>query len=115
MVIPSAGTVVLIPYPFTDLTNTKLRPAVVLADAGRGDIILRQITSNRYADARAVETNNMSFASGGLRLVSFARPTKLFTGDNNLIVKELGTLTANALTEGIEAVINLLNESTNQP
>jgi mRNA interferase MazF len=34
------GAIVLVPFPFSDLSNTKLRPAVVLADAGLGDWIL---------------------------------------------------------------------------
>ena len=45
MVTPAAGSVVLVPFPFSDLSQTKLRPTVVLADAGRGDWILCQITS----------------------------------------------------------------------
>ncbi len=54
MVTPSAGTVVLLPFPFSDLTKSKLRPAVVLADAGGGDWILCQVTSNPYSDVHAV-------------------------------------------------------------
>jgi mRNA interferase MazF len=45
VVTPAAGTVVLVPFPFSDLSQAKLRPAVVLADVGRGDWILCQITS----------------------------------------------------------------------
>lgn len=67
MVSPTAGSVVLVPFPFSDLSNAKLRPAVVLADAGRGDWVLCQITSNPYADNRAVEVNNNSFREGTLR------------------------------------------------
>jgi len=40
VVAPSAGSVVLVPFPFSDLSQSKLRPAVVLADAGQGDWIL---------------------------------------------------------------------------
>jgi len=40
MVPPSAGSVVLVPFPFSDRSRSKLRPALVLADAGRGDWIL---------------------------------------------------------------------------
>ena len=40
-----AGAVVLVRFPFSDLSKTKLRPAVVLANVGRGDRILCQVTS----------------------------------------------------------------------
>jgi mRNA interferase MazF len=37
VVAPAPGAVVVVRFPFSDLSQTKLRPAVVLADAGRGD------------------------------------------------------------------------------
>lgn len=77
MVTPSVGAVVLVPFPFSDLSQSKLRPAVVLAGAGKDDFVLCQITSKAYADARAVELTNASFAKGSLRVVSYARPAKL--------------------------------------
>jgi len=53
MGIPAIGQVVLVPFPFSDLSRTKMRPAVVLADAGRDDWILCQVTSNPWRLARA--------------------------------------------------------------
>ena len=64
MVAPAAGAVVLVRFPFSDLSQTKLRPAVVLADAGRGDWILCQVTSKSYGDARAVEMTDDDFEQG---------------------------------------------------
>jgi mRNA interferase MazF len=46
MVTPAARAIVLVRFPFSDLSHAKLRPTVVLAHAGRGDWILCQITSN---------------------------------------------------------------------
>jgi mRNA interferase MazF len=46
VVTPATQTVVLVQFPFSDFSATKLRPAVVLADAGRGDWVLCQVTSN---------------------------------------------------------------------
>jgi mRNA interferase MazF len=86
MVTPSAGAVILVPFPFSDLSQSKLRPAVVLADVGKGDYVLCQITSNVYSDSRAIEIKNSSFASGSLRVVSYARPSKLFMANHSLLV-----------------------------
>ena len=111
MVTPAAGTVVLVPFPFSDLSQAKLRPAVVLADVGRGDWILCQITSNPYGDSRAVMLEDVSFAVGALRVVSYARPGKLFTANSTLMVTQVGTLQAEPFQHIIEAVVALLQTS----
>jgi hypothetical protein len=64
MVPPSAGATVLVTFPFSDLSQVKLRPAVVLADVGKSDWILCQITSNAYSDSGAIELSANSLASG---------------------------------------------------
>jgi mRNA interferase MazF len=111
VVTPAAGTVVLVPFPFSDLTQAKLRPAVVLADVGRGDWILCEITSNPYGDTRASMIEDASFAAGALRVVSYARPRKLFTANSTLMVTQVGTLKAVSLQQIIEAVVALLQTS----
>lgn len=63
MVTPAAGTVVLVTFPFSDLSASKLRPAVVLASVGRNDWILCQVTSNPYADPIAIELTDDDFNS----------------------------------------------------
>ncbi len=68
MGISAKGEVVLVPFPFSDLSKSKMRPAVVLAFAGYDDWVLCQITSNPYSDARAIELNADDFLSGALRL-----------------------------------------------
>jgi mRNA interferase MazF len=45
MVTLGPASIVVVAFPFSDLSGNKLRPAVVLADAGRDDWILCQITS----------------------------------------------------------------------
>lgn len=87
------------PFPFSDLSQTKLWPAAVLAGAGRGDWVLCQITSNPYADTRAVLLKSHDFAVGSL---------KLFTANISLIASEIGTLTPPAFERVLRAVIGLL-------
>lgn len=108
MVAPSAGGIVLVPFPFSDLSQAKLRPAVVLADAGRGDWVLCQVTSNPYGDPRAFLLPQSSFASGSLRSDSYARPSKLFTASQELMVAEVAALRSDARERIIEAVVSIL-------
>ena len=108
MVTPSKGSVVLLRFPFSDLSQSKLRPAVVLASADRDDWILCQLTSKPYGDVRAIQITDADFASGGLRLVSYARPGKLFTAHRSLFVAEPGKLRPEALAKVREAVLDVL-------
>ncbi len=98
----------MVRFPFSDLSQTKLRPAVVLADAGRGDWILCQVTSKPYGDARAIKLEDTSFATGSLRVTSYARPGKLFTANRDLIVADVATLKSQSLKRVVNAVVDLL-------
>jgi len=108
MVVPAVGLVVVRPFPFSDLSDAKLRPALVLADAGRHDWILCQITSNPYGDPRAITLDSADFRSGSLRMTSFERPGKLFTANSSLIVREVGDLCAETMSNVIDAVVGIL-------
>jgi len=72
----ASSQVVLFPFPFPDLTANKLRPALILAPADKGDWILCQITSNPYADPTAIRIAETDFSEGGLQRLSFARASK---------------------------------------
>ena len=108
MVTPATGSIVLVPFPFSDLSQSKLRPAVVLAGAGRGDWILCQITSKPYADVRALELADTDFQQGSLRQLSYARPAKLFTAHESLFVSEVGRLTAGSLKRITDEVVSII-------
>lgn len=88
----ATGQVILLPFPFSDLSRSKFRPAAILANAGRGDWVLCQITSNPYADAMAVQLRENAFVTGGLQRVSYARPGKLFTAHESLFAGIAGQL-----------------------
>lgn len=103
-----AGTVVLVKFPFSDLSQTKLRPALVLAAAGRDDLVLCQITSRPYGDPVAVPIESADFETGSLQLVSYARPAKLFTASASLISVSVGQLLPAAHQRIVEATVQLL-------
>lgn len=88
----TSGKVILIPFPFSDLSQSKVRPALILAVTKRDEYILCQITSKAYSDSQAIEIVNEDFKSGGLRKVSYARTSKLFTGSGELFLSQAGDL-----------------------
>ena len=112
MVSPSVGSVVLVTFPFTDLSASKLRPAVVLAGVDRDDWILCQITSNPYSDPRAVEIVDADFASGSLMRTSYARPGKLFSANTSLMQRVIGALSGPKQKGVIDAVVDILRPGT---
>ncbi len=111
MVTPSEGSVVLVRFPFSDLSSSKLRPAVVLAFTGRDDWILCQVTSNPYSDSTAIRINESDFEIGSLKKVSYARPGKLFTANSSLMIVEAGKLHAIAFNNIINAIVGILKKA----
>ena len=107
----AAGQVVIVHFPFSDLTASKLRPAVVLAEAGRGDWVLCQITSKSYGDPRAIQLDPSDFAHGSLRLTSYARPGKLFTAHSSLGAGQAGEWQSAKFTRIREAVVRLIQKA----
>lgn len=105
---PSVGAVVLVPFPFSDLSQSKLRPAIVIAAAGRGDSVLCQVTSNSYADPLAIELSTSDLVRGSLQRISYARPGKLFTANDTLIVREVGVLDPQVHERVVEAVVKII-------
>lgn len=107
MAAPAAGSVILVPFPFSDLSRSKIRPALALADAGRNDWILCQVTSKPYADTLAIRLDAADFAKGGLQLTSYARPGKLFTANETLMLETVGQLrmeTMHAILQRVAAL-----------
>lgn len=102
------GTVVLVPFPFSDLSRSKMRPAVVLAPADRDDYILCQITSNPYADPGAIKLGGADFQQGSLARESHVRPAKLFTAHRELFISTVGLLNVESTTKITDAVIGIL-------
>ena len=86
------GDVVVLPFPFSDLSGDKRRPALVLATLPGNDVILCQITSRNRNDKFTVGLSAIDFTIGGLPVESYIRPNRIFTADKNIIIKRAGTL-----------------------
>ena len=111
MVTLSPASIVVIPFPFSDLSSTKLRPAIVLAETGHNDWLLCQVTSNPYIDPTAIRVTNTHLNMGTLNTVSFARPMKLFTANLDLIVKRVAVLNDETFKAILMVTIESLQEN----
>ena len=106
---PSVGDVVIIQFPYFDLSKSKRRPALVLAEVGRGDFLLCQITSKQYGDRHAIPLCESDFASGSISRDSFIRVAKIFTGSQALMLGVAGHVNHSKLSEVIRQLVDLLS------
>ncbi len=89
------GKLVLIPFPFTDLTSYKLRPALVIHE-GDKDVIVAFISSRLPSTLSdydvVIRRDHPEFKSTGLKIDSIIRLEKTATIIKELIVGEIGEI-----------------------
>jgi len=102
------GDVVVVPFPFSDLTQTKKRPALVIASLSGDDLILCQITSREVSDKYATPLDESDFESGSLKRKSNIRPNRLFTADESIILYKAAHLKTQRIHLIIDQVIQIL-------
>lgn len=103
------GDVVVIPFPFSDLSGSKRRPALVVADWGGDDVMLCQITSQSKRDGLEVTLTDQDFASGRLPIASHIRPNKVFTADRRIIRYVAGKVSDAKYREVAERIVALVS------
>jgi len=103
------GDVVVLPFPFSDLSTSKKRPALVIATVeAYNDVILCMITSKGAGDASAVPIAPSDFVAGSLPRDSNVRPNRLFTADSAIILRTAGKLTQRKMDEVIAEIIRIV-------
>ncbi|MFQ5611160.1 MAG: type II toxin-antitoxin system PemK/MazF family toxin [Anaerolineae bacterium] len=99
------GKIVLVPFPFDDLSATKVRPAVCLTNpvGAYGHIVLAFITSRipsrLLATDLVLDVGQPDFAKTGLKVASTLRLHRLMTVSSSMILRELGELSPTTLAE----------------
>lgn len=84
------GDIVLFPFPFTDLTDRKIRPCLVLSEEMRQDILLCQITSKRgTGDAFSIDLEKTETVGGSLEIDSYIRANMIFTAEKTQILRKV--------------------------
>ena len=89
-------SIVLIPFPYSDLSGAKKRPALVISSADfnskNEDVICCLITSNLEDTQHSIKITNKEMESGFLEFESKIKPYRIFTVNKKLVYKILGKL-----------------------
>ncbi len=108
------GDVVFVRFPFSDLSDSKMRPALLVWGPSAGsdpDYLLMQITSaaaSKYEHSVMILTDD--FKEGELPKPSVIRPNKLFTSNGSIINRKIGSVTDSCLKQAINSLKLLLDE-----
>lgn len=103
------GDIVVIPFPFSDLSGTKKRPALVLANLRGDDIILCQITSQQTKDMYAIPIKDQDFRLNNLTVSSNIRPNRIFTADKSIIIRRIASINETAFKMVIRKILDILS------
>jgi mRNA interferase MazF len=93
------GDIIVIPFPFSDLSRTKRRPAYVAATSIYDDLVLCQITTSLDPDKFSIPIIQTNFSSGSLNRTSLVRPNMIFTADKSIVLYKAGKLVNSKIKE----------------
>lgn len=105
------GAIILVKFPFTDLSNQKLRPAVIVSGGEynkRRDVIIAGITSHAANDKYIISLKKDDFIEGTLLQESYIKCGKLLSLERSLILRPVAVLTSKKLREVINTIKNIL-------
>ncbi|WP_289020589.1 type II toxin-antitoxin system PemK/MazF family toxin [Desulfobacter postgatei] len=105
------GDVILVPFPFTDQSTSKKRPAVIVSSTlynqRRPDVVIMAVTSQIHGSGYFGDIRIQKWQQAGLLKASVIKPI-LTTVEKGLIIKKLGCLADNdqeALNKGLQTII----------
>jgi mRNA interferase MazF len=109
------GEIVLVPFPYSDLSASKRRPALVVSNDDYNnkfpDIVVCVITSNLFKDNFSIELRNEDLETGLLPETSVIKCHKLFTIEQSKIIKKFSHIKKTKFDE----VISILKKLFENP
>ena len=106
--------IVLVPFPYSDLSNTKKRPVLVISTNNYNDhlddILVCVITSNQFADQYSVELTNEDLEIGLLPEKSVVKVHRLFTIHNSKVIKKFSVVKPSYFARLEKLLAELINQ-----
>lgn len=103
------GDIIFIPFPFTNLQETKKRPALIISNNNSkgSNYIVAKITSN-LKEADYSYLLSLSMIDGNLKFKSEVRTDEIFTINESIIIRKICSVKPSVLKEIIQQVITHL-------
>lgn len=106
------GDIVLVPVPFTDLSEAKQRPALIISNdnynAKVEDIVVCGITSNIKDEDFSIVIDQKDMADGIMPFLSRIKADKLFSLNKNIISRRLGRVKKEVLNNVRKEILKLV-------
>jgi mRNA interferase MazF len=107
------GDILLIPFPYTDLSSTKQRPVLVLSNTQYNelhqDIVVAAITSNLTEKEYSVLITANDLDEGQLKMNSLIRADKIYTFSNRIVIRKFGHLKSEVFDKVKEQIEKLIS------
>ena len=104
------GDIVVIPFPFSDLSHAKRRPACVVRVLDHHELILCQITSKKPVDSFHVCIEEVDFSQGSLSQTSYVRYHHIFTTDEAIVLYKIAKLKPKKMQQILNELANLFGK-----
>ena len=104
------GDIVVIPFPFSDFSQSKRRPALIIATLEGDDAILCQITSKTIKDIYAISIDDSDFDAGNLKQPGNIRHNRLFTADSQIILYRAGHIRNDKMNQVVGKLIEIIQK-----
>jgi len=108
----SQGEILLIPFPFTDLSSQKKRPVLVLSKDGYNDvaedIVVAAITSNVDNKPYSIKLASSDLSVGELKIKSCIRADKIYTLSQSIVIKSFGKVKSEVVSMVKEKLLNII-------
>ena len=104
------GNIVIVRFPYTDLSNARLRPGLLVADVRHDnqlDWVVCRITTQSFPGSRQIALSPRDLATGQLAQDSWLRPDRMMTMNETILGNTIGRLTDAKLAEILAAVRSL--------
>jgi mRNA interferase MazF len=109
------GDVISVPFPFSDTSTTKKRPALVITESDNNNIIICPITSKPGRDYE-IKLEDQDFRVGKLNLSPcYIRPNIIATVDKSNVIRYIGKLKDDKLHQVITTIIEIIEKPSSPP